>query len=529
MSGVKLVASPGESYAQEILDSLSDATSFTLITGFASVAGIEVVAESIEKLLARGGQGRIILAVDRQGFNASAVFERLLAFKRGAQTNRLSLGVVLQGSGLLHAKALFSHGPRGPRLLVGSANLTRGALGTNHELGVLITNLEAAERKAFEAFTTSVAPRSLDTPDAEASLVEHGLLHRRTSPKAPTPASPPKKGASLTEAFQRLPKLLPLPVASEEHVASWIRRGYIVGRGRRNLDALVLRLPQEQLLQRGYIRATKKQSIGVASHETTSSGFGIDLVPASHGELLRREMRRVSLLLAKLTLNLPCFGLWMPESYWDKFLAQREAMQQADALSPEALVSVSNSHRSYLLSGGLEKEVDAIVQRLGEIELLVPGKAQDLIHFVLPRFRTDLQLRTPEVLAGCLEFRTARQRWTPYEQTDAPYRQLMVDLVQATFASTFRTGDWPRRFRSHAARAVAEAIETRLVAAGGVADAGLANDILAMARGWEMDFPFQSAVDDFRQLVPDDLAFPPPALETNANDESNEDTDDSDV
>ena len=70
MSGVKLVASPGESYAQEILDSLSDATSFTLITGFASVAGIEVVAESIEKLLARGGQGRIILAVDQQCFNA---------------------------------------------------------------------------------------------------------------------------------------------------------------------------------------------------------------------------------------------------------------------------------------------------------------------------------------------------------------------------------------------------------------------------------------------------------------------------
>ncbi|RYZ15142.1 MAG: hypothetical protein EOO70_07155, partial [Myxococcaceae bacterium] len=138
LSDVRLVSSPGDAYLDEVLNALSGATSFVLLTAFASAAGIELITPAIRGILARGGHGRIILAVDRQGFNTAAVFEALLALKQD-QGDALSVGIVQEGAGLLHAKALFTQGPDGDRLLVGSANLTRHALGTNHELGVVLT------------------------------------------------------------------------------------------------------------------------------------------------------------------------------------------------------------------------------------------------------------------------------------------------------------------------------------------------------------------------------------------------------
>ena len=62
----------------------------------------------------------------------------------------------------------------------------------------------------------------------------------------------------------------------------------------------------------------------------------------------------------------------------------------------------------------------------------------------------------------------------PYDQTEIPYRQLIVDIVQATFAATYRTGDWPRRFRSHAAKEIAAAMADRLATGGRSADGATA-------------------------------------------------------
>jgi HKD family nuclease len=86
---IHLVTSPGDDYANAMLAALADAKSFVLVTGFASVSGVQVLERAIGDVLRGGGQGRVVLAVDRQGFNTSAVFEALLALK-ASQGARLS-------------------------------------------------------------------------------------------------------------------------------------------------------------------------------------------------------------------------------------------------------------------------------------------------------------------------------------------------------------------------------------------------------------------------------------------------------
>lgn len=508
-----------------MLSALEEATSFTLVTAFASVAGVAVVKPALSALFERGGQGRVILAVDRRGFNAAAVFETLLAMKE-SHGARMSIGVVLEDAGLLHAKALFTQGPRGDRLLVGSANLTRGALSANHELGVLLHEPPADVRHAFHRFVTSIAPRSLDGPDARAFLQARGLL-AAARPASPPPASGASAESSLAGALAKLPALPPLEVEPEAHLAEWVHRGYIVGRGRRSLDALVLRLPQEQLVRIGLIRPPRREELGPSSHETRTMGYGVDLIPTGEAEQLRRDAKRVSLLLAKLTLNLPCFGLWMPETYWDAFLAARETLRGALSLAPARVRDLAAQHRGSLTGGGLESAVDQILARLEELDLLITGKRDALRAFLVPRFHAELVLRTPDVLASCIELRIARQRWAPYDQTDVPYRQLMVDIVQAAFAATYRTGDWPHRFRSYAARQVAAAIGQRLAIAGREANGETAMEILDLVSSWEdAARPMHEVVAKFRSLVGDDLAFPEPELDELAKTPSDARSDD---
>jgi hypothetical protein len=95
---------------------------------------------------------------------------------------------------------------------------------------------------------------------------------------------------------------------------------------------------------------------------------------------------------------------------------------------------------------------------------------------------------------------------------------LTVDIVQATFAATYRTGDWPRRFRSHPAKQIAAAMEDRLATAGRSADGETATAILDQASTWEnVARPMAEIVMEFRSLVDDELAFPQPELDTLAS------------
>jgi hypothetical protein len=268
-----------------------------------------------------------------RGPPTAAWTERALLAIKGSHGPRLSIGVVLEGAGLLHAKALLVEGPTGASLLVGSANLTRSALGTNHELGVLLGAPPGDVRRAFHQFVTSIAPRSLDGGDAREFLTARGLMTRpsRSGSRSPAPAA--ESFSALQEVLARLPAVAPLDTPAEEHVAAWIRKGYLVGKGRRSLDALVLRLPQERLIKLGYVVPPQRETLGIASHETRTMGYGVDLIPTQDAEVLRKAARRVSMLLGKLTLNLPCFGMWMPETYWGVFCQARERLQAATSLA----------------------------------------------------------------------------------------------------------------------------------------------------------------------------------------------------
>ncbi len=511
MPSAELVSSPGESYSVEVLDALSDASRFVLVTAFASLSGLERLQRALGDVIARGGDGEIVLAVDRRGFNTSALFDALLALREAAGP-RLSLGLVLESSGLLHAKALYVEGPRGPRLIVGSANLTRSAFEQNHELGVLIRDAAGDVRSAFRRFVRSIPRRELNGPDARAFLATRGLA--TAEPPREAAAERKEQRAALEAAFALLPEVAPLETLPEEHVRDFIWKGFLVGRGRRSLDALVLRVPLEQLYRQGDMVPPRRKALGRGSHETRTLGFAVDLVPEAEGGQLRRDARRVTLLLAKLTLNLPCFGAWMPESYWDVFLEARSQLKSADALRPERVREVAAAQRAYLLGGGLEQEVERILDSAENQEILVAGRREALGRALRERFRREIEARTPEVLMSCVQFRTARQRWAPFEQTEAPHRQVMVDVVQATLWSTYRTGDWPRASRSHAARRVAERVTERVLAGGGEADGSTALALLDAAATWEDPArPLSEVVNEYRRLIGDDLTFPAPSLE----------------
>ena len=111
----------------------------------------------------------------------------------------------------------------------------------------------------------------------------------------------------------------PLDVPIDTFVGDWLRAGSIVGRGRRGLDVLVIRTPGEQLEHLGLIDRKAKKKIGRATEKTVSAGYGVRLLPDEEDERLRKDARRTWSILGKLTLNLPCFGLWMPTAYWDLF------------------------------------------------------------------------------------------------------------------------------------------------------------------------------------------------------------------
>lgn len=512
--GIRLVTSPGDGYQRELLGTLESASRFTLITAFATSAGIEIVRPAIEKVLAReNGRGRIIVAIDRGRFNTARTFETLLALKAGAG-KRLSIGVALQDRDrhLLHAKALFTEGPAGRQLLIGSANLTSGALGGNFELGALIQNVDGDLQNLFERFVQRIEARSLDDTNARDVLIAMGWLAPRPAPSPPSPPRPP--GPSLSAIFANLAHIAPSEEAEPElHVAQWIQDGFIVGRGRRSLDVLVLRVPQDQLIDLGFLQRSKKRALGTSSYETQAMGYGVELLPTERAERVRNQARRVAQLLGKLTIQLPCFGYWMPASYWKAFEEARESLQTQDRITPPQVRAEAAAHREALLAGGLEREVDSILDALASQKILVEGKRSALREWLLDRFRKELALRTPDVVVSALGFRTARQRWSPFDSFERSTRQLMTDVIQASFANTYRTGDWPRRFRSHAARRIVGAVAERVLAGGGQTDGERANEITERAAEWDRDgeaVPFREVVTEFRKLVPDELDFQAP-------------------
>lgn len=174
----------------------------------------------------------------------------------------------------------------------------------------------------------------------------------------------------------------------------------------------------------------------------------------------------------------------MPRSYWDLFQRASAEIQEA-GISTEAIRAAAARRRRVLNGAGIEREADAIVADLQRDGLVKSGRESDLRAELLVYFRTQLAHRTPELLARAVGFRTGRQALASDLDIRALARSFFVDLVQSTFAATYRTGAWPRRFRSFVGRALAARIANRCLAKGEEPTNALALCLLDVSARWE--------------------------------------------
>jgi len=153
-------------YLERIQHDIERAEHFVLVTAFATSDGIALLEPAMRKCLEADGQGTLVLALDRQHFNAADVFEKLASLVE-AFPNKLEVRIVRERAGLLHAKAVFAKLPDGSAtLLVGSANLTERAFTQNHELGLWVNLLGVPEvSRAFQLFAQSLSGTRHDAAD----------------------------------------------------------------------------------------------------------------------------------------------------------------------------------------------------------------------------------------------------------------------------------------------------------------------------------------------------------------------------
>jgi len=345
-------------YLERIQHDIERAEHFVLVTAFATSDGIALLEPAMRKCLEARGQGTLVLALDRQHFNAADVFEKLASLVESFP-ERLEVRIVRELAGLLHAKAVFAKLPDGTAtLLVGSANLTERAFTQNHELALWVNLFGAPEvSRAFQLFAQSLGGARQDAADLRRLAGQLGIPNIVVRAPGTRPETPLKSWEDLIGSESGAP--LP-PISVETFVGDWLQAGSIVGRGRRGLEVLVIRTPGEQLEHLGLIDRKAKRKIADATEKTVSAGYGVRLLPDEEDERLRKDARRTWSILGKLTLNLPCFGLWMPRAYWDLF-QQAAAEVQAPGISMEAIRAAAALRRRELDGVGIEREVDAII------------------------------------------------------------------------------------------------------------------------------------------------------------------------
>jgi hypothetical protein len=259
--------------------------------------------------------------------------------------------------------------------------------------------------------------------------------------------------------------------------------------------------------------------VGEAAYARSSEGHGVLLLPDAEDAAVRRELRRLRTLVPRLTLPLAAHGAWMPRSFWPVFDQARHILERSGGLDPLRIAVAARARRAHLLdAGGLERAVGDIVARLQQDGSIEPQNANAARDRALELMKPQVARRSPEVVAAATRQRVERHGWSPGDdQTDAPLRALLRDIVEAAFAPTFRTGAWPAATKSFAARGLLGAIEIRL----GDADRDTtALALMGALEQWE-SAPFSQVIDEFRRLIPDELEFTPPSVDALVRDDDN--------
>jgi HKD family nuclease len=486
-------------YLERVRRDIASAEHFVLVTAFATPDGLALLEPAMRTCLEAGGQGTLVLALDRQHFNAASVFARLATLVESFP-NKVEVRIVREGAGLLHAKAVFAKLPDGSAtLVVGSANLTERAFYQNHELGLWVNLLGNPEvSRAFQLFTQNLGGTRQDANDLRCLAGQLEILNpvvrpigARPEPHLPAFENLIRGGAGISTS----------PISIETFVGDWLQAGNIVRRARRGLDVLVIRTPMDQLERNGLIERKSKKKIAAATEKTVSAGYGVRLLPDKEDDRLRKDSRGTWKILGKLTLDLPCFGKWMPKTYWDLF-QQATAQLQDTGISTEAILEAAERRRRELEGEGIVVAVDAIVADLLRGGLARRGCEDDLRAALAPDI--DLDLR-------------------------AVARSFFVDLVQSTFAVTYRTGLWPGRFRSFVGRTIAARIAKRRLAAGEEPSVKLAFELLdGTARWGDERVSFETVTDEVKRLLGEADYFAPVTMEDllRPDEEEGDDADD---
>ncbi len=121
--------SANDSMLRALRYELKHASSFTFSVAFVSTAAIALLKQD---LIDFAGVGRIITS-DYLGFNSPQAFSELLNLAR------LGVDVRMHLDPAFHAKGYVFHRPQGVTAILGSANLTAGAITRNHEWNLRVS------------------------------------------------------------------------------------------------------------------------------------------------------------------------------------------------------------------------------------------------------------------------------------------------------------------------------------------------------------------------------------------------------
>ena len=144
---MKLVTNQNVGHRAAIRAVLERSTEVFVAVAFLKRAGATLLTEALGPRLQEGGRAQIFIGTDFFLTEPNAL-GHLLEFASAPE--RVEVRIASRAAATFHPKTYAGFAPEGLRCLIGSANLTGGALGSNFETSILI------ETRADEAFAAQV-------------------------------------------------------------------------------------------------------------------------------------------------------------------------------------------------------------------------------------------------------------------------------------------------------------------------------------------------------------------------------------
>lgn len=127
----------GEDHAEAIADILNDADEITIAVAFLKVGGADHIIPMLQKVLAAGGPVELFIGTDFFHTQPAALTKLFELQKRYPTCNVM---IANQSKATFHPKAYVARHGEEYRSLIGSANLTAGALSENEELSLRVAH-----------------------------------------------------------------------------------------------------------------------------------------------------------------------------------------------------------------------------------------------------------------------------------------------------------------------------------------------------------------------------------------------------